>query len=172
VPAHIRDASEFQDTPPSPVLPAVDAGAQHPPIDIVDATNLETINVDESSIYPPHLGTRWTRIDKAYVDPQILVDADEQFHEDGYSIVVHRVLRRGELKQWVQKTLEFRLKRPEGAQDRGGVSGHTWLDKGKQRERDERDLHQAKLDRVLAGDMGEEELRHFKDNEEGGKKRW
>ncbi|KAF9694989.1 hypothetical protein EKO04_007139 [Ascochyta lentis] len=163
----IRDATEFRDTPPSPIVRATSAETQNPPIDIVDAADLENLYVDEQSMLPLGLGTRWTRIDKAYVDPQVLANADEEFHEEGYSLIVHRTLRRGELKQWVQKTLEFRLQRTETTRQRRGVSGHTWLNK----ERDERDQHQANLDRVLAGDMREEELRHFADDEETGKKR-
>lgn len=165
---HIRDATDFQDTPPSPVIPAMRTAAQIPPIDTVDATDLETFDGAEDSGYPPHVGIRWTRIDKSYVDPQVLVDEHEEFHEEGYSLIVHRVLRRGELKQWVQKTLNFRLQKTETARARRGVSGHTWLSKTK----DERDLHQANLDRVLAGDMREEELRHFAEDEKVEKKRW
>ncbi|KAJ4363333.1 hypothetical protein N0V95_001106 [Ascochyta clinopodiicola] len=160
----IRNASEFRDTPPSPVIPASSAESLNPPpVDIVDAADLEALDADDD---PARLGTRWTRIDKAYVDPRVLSNSDEEFHEEGYSLIVHRILRRGELKQWVQKTLELRLQRPDAARERRGVSGHTWLGKGD----DERDLHQANLDRVLAGDMREEELRHFA-GDEGGKKR-
>lgn len=163
----IRNATEFQDAPPSPVIPSADADVQLPTIDIVDATNAETLSGDEDSTNPPQLGTRWTRIDKSYVDPQVLLNAEEEFHEEEYSSIVHRVLRRGELKQWVQKTLDFRLQKTETARARRGVSGHNWLSKGK----DERDLHQANLDRVLAGDMREDELRHFARDEELEKKR-
>lgn len=115
---HIRDATDFQDTPPSPVIPAMRTAAQIPPIDTVDATDLETFDGAEDSGYPPHVGIRWTRIDKSYVDPQVLVDEHEEFHEEGYSLIVHRVLRRGELKQWVQKTLNFRLQKTETARAR------------------------------------------------------
>ena len=170
-PARVRDATDFKDTPPSPVLPATDAVSQLPPIDIVDARDLE---LDESAGHPAEPGARWTRIDKAYVDPQVLRDSEEDFHEEEYSSIVHRVLRRGELKQWVQKTLDLRLKKPDIARERRGVSGHAWLDKGKEKEkdgRDERDLHQANLDRVLAGDMREDELRHFAGEDEDGRKR-
>ena len=171
----IRDATDFQDTPPSPIIPAASTEAQNSPIDIVNAAaDLETLNLDESSIYSYDPTTRWTRIDKSDVDPQVLANLDEEFHEDGYSLVIHRIVRRGELKEWVQKTLEFRLEKTETARTRRGVSGHVWLSKGKEGAPggEERDLHQANLDRVLAGDMREDELRHFKGVEEAEKKRW
>ncbi|KZM21834.1 uncharacterized protein EKO05_0003127 [Ascochyta rabiei] len=114
----IRNATEFRDTPPSPVIPALSAEAQNTPIDIVDAADLGALDVDDP---PPHPGTRWTRIDKAYVDPRVLANLDEEFHEEGYSLIVHRVLRRGELKQWVQKTLELRLQRTDVAREREGA---------------------------------------------------
>lgn len=160
------DTTKSQNTPLSPIPSIINTEAQRPRIDIADTALPQDLDTDESSIHPQHLGIPQTRIDKAYVDPQVLVDANEEFHEDGYSLVVHRTLQRGELKQWVQKTLELRLKRTETARDRRGVSGHTWMDRGK----DERDRHQANLDRVLAGDMREDELRHFAEDEEVEKK--
>lgn len=167
--AIIRDLTDFQDTPPSPVLAPTAMASVSPP------AGFEASNMDEASFYPYDPATRWTRIDASYVDPQVLTNLDEKFHEDGYSLVVHRVLRRGELKDWVQKTLELRLKKSATATARKGVSGHNWLSKDRERgdrgnERDERDLHQANLDRVLAGDMKEDEIRHFRRDEEAEKR--
>ncbi|KAJ4989340.1 hypothetical protein SVAN01_05065 [Stagonosporopsis vannaccii] len=159
-----RDATEFRDTPPSPVIPAIITHAQDLPVDSSFPAVPASLDINESSFYPYDFATRWTRIDASYVDPQVLANLDEEFHEDGYSLIVHRPLRRGELKDWVQKTLELRLKKSETARARGGVSGHNWLGKGK--EKDERDRHQANLDRVLAGDMREDEIRHFRREDE------
>ena len=157
------EAKQFQYAPSIPTISAGPAEVQSPPVDLVDATDPEVLSVD---------GSRWTRIDKAYVDPQILKDTDVEFHEDGYSLVVHRTLQPGELEKWVQMTLQFRLpnaRRGETSKKKaqGGVSGHMWLGKGK----DERDLRQANLERVLAGDMGEEQLKHFTGDEDTEKRR-
>jgi O-acetyl-ADP-ribose deacetylase (regulator of RNase III) len=168
--ASIRDATEFRDTPPSPVIAAASSEALSSPAKKKATPNLGTLDLSNHAFYPYDPATRWTRLDASYVDPQVLTDLGEEFHTDGYSLVVHRLLRRGELKSWVQKTLDLRLKKDETARARRGVSGHTWLSKGKERERDdgkdERDRHQENLDRLLAGDLTEEELRHFKADEE------
>ena len=174
--ASIRDATEFQDTPPSPDFEAFSSEALSSPAKKKSALpNFEALSMYEHSFYPYDPVTRWTRLDASYVDPQVLTDLGEEFHTDGYSSVVHRLLRRGELNSWVQKTLDLRLKKGETARARGGVSGHTWLGKGKERARDdgrdERDQHQENLDRLLAGDLREEELRHFKADEEGERER-
>jgi O-acetyl-ADP-ribose deacetylase (regulator of RNase III) len=174
---NIRDATEFGDTPPSPILAAASSRAPSSPAKKKNtaAPNLQTLSMSEHSYYPHDPVTHWTRLDASYVDPQVLTDLGEEFHTEGYSSVLHRLIRRGELKNWVQKTLDLRLKRDETARAGGGVSGHTWLGKGKERERDdgrdERDRHQENLDRLLAGDLREEELRHFKADEEGERKR-
>lgn len=164
----IREATGFRDTPPSPIMTATSTQMQGLPTDSLVPDVPNELDIDESSFYPYDPATRWTRIDASYVDPQVLAVLDEEFHEEGYSLIIHRPLRRGELKDWVQKTLELRLKRGETARARRGVSGHNWLDKGK--DRDERDLHQANLDRVLAGDMREDELRHFRRDDEAERK--
>lgn len=170
--ATVRDASAFQDTPPSPVVPATSTALEDTPIDSSVSAAPESLDLDESSFYPYDPATRWTRIDASYVDAQVLANLDEEFHEERYSLIVHRPLRRGELKGWVQKTLELRLQKSGTAKARRGVSGHTWLDKGKERdERNERDRHQENLDRVLAGDMKEDELRHFRKEDEAERKR-
>ncbi len=129
-----------------------------------DTTDLDTINLDEMSIYSPHTGARWTRIRIDYVSPKLLSDLDEDYHIDGSFIVLHRVLRRGELKVWMEKTLEYkqREEQAERMRERRGVSGHTWLGREDKRDvEDDRDLRQESLDRVLVGDMKEAELRHF-----------
>jgi O-acetyl-ADP-ribose deacetylase (regulator of RNase III) len=164
--ATIRDAKAFQDTPPSPIIPAADADVQKPPVEIIDSADLEKLDTGESDRHHP-AGTHWTRIPKSQVNPQVLVQMQEDFHEENESLILHRVLRRGELKQWMDLTwqLERQKERAEVRRERRGVSGHTWLAKGK----DEKDVHQANLDRVLAGDMSEVELRHFA--EEDDKKR-
>lgn len=164
----IRDATDFQDTSPSPVLAATTKETQNRPINIADTMSLDTLDTDAASFYPYDPATRWTRIDASYVDQQVLADLGEEFHRDGYSIVVHRVLRRGELKEWVQKTLDLRLKKTETTKVGGGVSGHAWMGRGRGRGEasNERDQHQANLDRLLAGDLREDELRHFKADEE------
>jgi O-acetyl-ADP-ribose deacetylase (regulator of RNase III) len=164
--AIIRNLSEFKDTPPSPVLPAATTETATLP------TDLDLSNLDESAFYPFNPATRWTRIDASYVDSQVLANLDEEYHKDGYSLIVHRLIRRAELKDWVQKTLELRLKKGETARVRRGVSGHDWLSRDKERgePRDDRDLHQANLDRVLAGDMKEDEIRHFRRDDEAEKR--
>lgn len=124
------------------------------------------------SLYPYDPDTRWTHFDVSDVAPQVLISTQEEFHEEKDSLVVHRTLRRRSVEDLMRMTREFRAKKGETARARKGVSGHNWLSRDKERgdARDERDLHQANLDRVLAGDMKEDEIRHFRRDEEAEKR--
>jgi O-acetyl-ADP-ribose deacetylase (regulator of RNase III) len=119
------------------------------------------------SLYPYDPDTRWTHLDVSDVAPEVLVSVEEEFHEEKDSLVVHRTLRRRSVEDLMRMTRELRSEKGETARARKGVSGHNWLSKDKERgdARDERDLHQTNLDRVLAGDMKEDEIRHFRRDE-------
>jgi hypothetical protein len=158
--ATIRDPSSFADTPPSPTLA---------PSTPISRLSLDTLNIDEFFSYASPSGTRWTRIDKRLVDPRVLVAEDEDFEDAGDELIVHRVLRRGEIRRWAEESVTIREKNGKESKDvsrdkeryRGERGG-----KGKEKERDERDEYQEKLDRVIAGDMKEEEMRHFRDEKD------
>jgi hypothetical protein len=202
----IRDAPSFADTPPSPTL------ASSAPI---SRLSLDLLNIDDFLSYASPSGARWTRIDKRLVDPRVLVAADEDFEDVDDGLVVHRVVRRGEIRRWAEESVRVRegegvgmaegegkekeeakevtqdrelrrwerkgkgkgKQREEGKEigygkevyrgerdDKG--KGKERDDKGKGKERDERDKYQEKLDRVIAGDMKEEEMRYFKDGDD------
>ncbi|KAJ4407377.1 hypothetical protein N0V91_003961 [Didymella pomorum] len=116
------------------------------------------------SLYPYDPDTRWTHLDVSDVAPEVLVGAKEKFHEEEDNLVVHRPLRRRSVEDLMRMTREFRSNKFETARALKGVSGHKWLSKDEEKgdARDERDLRQANLDRVLAGDMKEDEIRHFR----------
>lgn len=220
----IRGASPFADMPPSPTEPSSVRD---------DQLHLDTQNLDDVFSYASPSGARWTRVDKRLIDPRILAAADEEFEDVGDGLVVHRVLRRGEVDRWAEESLRVREgdkgkgkegesedanerevaaeppKEQESAADpsytprapallhrapaqggramaptrrrRQSHSGDTSAShsnvnapqedegKGKEREKDDRDAHQERLDRVIAGDMREEELRRFADD--GGEER-
>jgi hypothetical protein len=193
----IRDAPSFADTPPSPTL------ASSAPI---SRLSLDSLNIDGFLSYASPSGARWTRIDKRLVDPRVLVAADEDFEDVDDGLVVHRVVRRGEIRRWAEESVRVRegegvsMAEGEGkekeevkevTQDRElrrwerkgkgkgkqreegkeiGYGKEVYRgerdDKGKGKERDERDKYQEKLDRVIAGDMKEEEMRYFKDGDD------
>ncbi|KAF1850975.1 uncharacterized protein K460DRAFT_382512 [Cucurbitaria berberidis CBS 394.84] len=160
--AQVRNPPIFKDTPPSPTT--AEPSTSNTDYDL--ALDLSTINLDD---YFTPSGARWTRIDKRLIDAQVLLEAEEEFDDTEEGFVVHRVLRRGEVRTWAEKTRE-RRNRPassSGVRERRG----EWATRPRDREerggwrdgRGEKDRKQAKLDRVLAGDMKEEELRHFAD---------
>jgi hypothetical protein len=138
-PATVRDPSAFNDIPPSPTT-----GPSSTPI-----LDVETINIDSLYIQPSPSNPQWTRIDKVLVDPRVLIEADEAFYDMGDNLEVHRVLRRGEIERWAEASVAIREK-----------------DKVDRRaERSRRDEYQDRLDRVIAGDMEEKELRRFRDDD-------
>ncbi|KAH7386953.1 hypothetical protein DE146DRAFT_635725 [Phaeosphaeria sp. MPI-PUGE-AT-0046c] len=144
----VRDVSEFSDTPPSPTEPS-------PAPQEDRELRLDARNLDNGSNYASPSGARWTRVGKSLVDPRVLVAADEAFEDLGDGLVVHRVLRRGEVDRWAEESVRVR------EADKGKGKG-----KQKERARDDRDEYQERLDRVIAGDMREEELRRFGDGDE------
>jgi hypothetical protein len=144
----IRETPDFKDTPPSPTTAFAESSSS-------SRLHLDTLNLDDFFSYASPTGARWTRVDTRLIDPRVLVAADEEFEDMGDSLVVHRVLRRGEIRRWAEESLRIR----EGR-------GENRIDKGKGRRRDERDEYQERLDRVIAGDMKEEEMRHFGDGED------
>jgi O-acetyl-ADP-ribose deacetylase (regulator of RNase III)/DNA-binding transcriptional ArsR family regulator len=149
----IRNTPSFKDTPPSPTLP---------PSTSTPHLSLNTININDFFSYTSPSGPRWTRIDKRLVDPRVLAVEDEDFEDVGDALVVHRVLRREEIRRWAEESVVLREGRARYGGDReGGVKG-----KGKGREKEARDEYQEKLDRVIAGDIREEELRHFGDGKD------
>ncbi|KAJ4367074.1 hypothetical protein N0V83_007604 [Neocucurbitaria cava] len=194
--AEVRDAPIFKDTPPSPTSPSASssfqptAGSSSSYIDM--DLDLSTINLDDYFTYPTPSGERWTRIDKRLVDAQVLIDAEEDFEDTGDSLIIHRVLRRGEIKWWAEKSKDRRNRQEatgeaarrdlRGSESSGRKEvGRERLTKRGSREirgdkegwrdgRGEKDRRQAKLDRVLAGDMKEEELRHFAEIEDDRRK--
>lgn len=88
----IRNPPTFADAPRAP------SPTSGSPTDS-SRLDLSTLNIDEFFSYPSPFGARWTRIDKRLVDPQVLTDAEEEFDDTGDSLVVHRVLRRGEIRR-------------------------------------------------------------------------
>lgn len=161
----IRNTPSFTDTPPSPRTQPLTIGPQHP------ALNLDTLNLDDFYTYPTPFGARWTRIDKRLVDARVLSAADEEFDDGGNALVVHRVLRRGEIRRWAEESRVLREKDGKARErsespgrrrggDVRGTRGESW-----RVGRGEKDRRQAKLDRVLAGDMVEDELRHYADED-------
>lgn len=185
----VRDAPNFNDIPTSPITPIPPseiptAGVPKSYIDL----DLNTGNIDEYFSYPSSFGQRWTRIDKLLVDPQVLIEAEEEFDDTGDSLIVHRVLRRGEIRRWAERTMETRKWRTltedirKRRAERTGVGSASRADERKRdgkrasqevREqragwrdgRGEKDRKQTQLDRMLAGDMKEDELRHFTEDE-------
>ncbi|KAF3042185.1 hypothetical protein E8E12_008894 [Didymella heteroderae] len=143
--ANIHDPAGLYDTPPSPL---------------------------GFSLYPYDPDTRWTHLQVFDIDPEVLKSVREEYHEEENNLVVHRTLHRRSVEDLMRMTRDFRSKKGKSAKARKGVSGHNWLSKDKDRAdvRDERDLHQANLDRVLAGDMKEDEIRHFRRVEEAEKR--
>jgi hypothetical protein len=139
VPAIVRDPSAFSDTPPSPT-----AGPSSTP-----ALDVDIINIDSLYIQPSPSNPQWTRIDKVLVDPRVLIEADEAFYDMGDNLEVHRVLRRGEIERWAEASVATR--------EKDKVDRRT--------ERSRRDEYQERLDRVIAGEMQEKELRRFRDDD-------
>jgi O-acetyl-ADP-ribose deacetylase (regulator of RNase III) len=117
----VRDAAGFTDTPPSPtaehyrhedLIPdstlrfddnirlgrsAVDARLLSDMIEDIDASGTSAIS-----------GTRWTRIDQRLVDARVLEEAGEDFENRGDNLILHRVLRRGEIEKWAEDTMRMR----------------------------------------------------------------
>jgi hypothetical protein len=151
--ATIVDTPSFSDTPPSPTATSSESNRLH----------LDTLNIDDFFSYASPSGARWTRVDRRLIDPRVLIAADEEFEDVGDSLVVHRVLRRGEIRRWAEESLRVR----QGEGEIGGSMEGRGKGKGR---RDERDEYQERLDRVIAGDMQEEEMRHFEgDGEHDGR---
>jgi hypothetical protein len=135
----LRKVPEFNDIPPSPILATVSSR----PLD------LDKIHIDDYFTYTSPSGARWTRIDRALVDPEVLIAAGEEFDNVRDGLIVRRVLRRGEIRRWAE----------ESVKRRGD-------EKGKGKGREKRDEDQEKLDRVIAGDMKEDELRRYGDGKD------
>jgi hypothetical protein len=208
--AIIRDAPSFKDTPPSPTLAPSSTSPLH----------LDTLNLDDFFSYSNPSGARWTRLDKRLIDAAVLIAAEEEYEDVGDSLVVHRVLRRGEIRQWAEESEEVRkalrafrereAKRwadqsaevrealrvfREDEKNKAGKAGEESVgrededsraqrnveipalpgssggvrdrrDEKEGKGKDERDAYQEKLDRVIAGDMKEDELRRFADRDD------
>ncbi|KAF2128477.1 hypothetical protein P153DRAFT_397547 [Dothidotthia symphoricarpi CBS 119687] len=190
----VREAPEFHDTPPSPTTRHRSSSKQ--PVDTVSSElELDIININDYFTYPSPFGARWTRIDKRLVDAQVLTEADEEFDDTEDSLVVHRVLRRGEIRSWAEQTRDLRKGKEEskeGGENFEGVSrrqrpgrresgddlelervGRVFTagrkstrdeeDRLSMRRGGEKDREQEMLDRLLAGDVRENELRRFED---------
>jgi hypothetical protein len=130
----IRNPPTFADAPRAP------SPTSGPPTDSANL-DLSTLNIDEFFSYPSPFGARWTRIDKRLVDPQVLTDAEEEFDDTGDSLVVHRVLRRGEIRRWAEQSAGMRDRAGairDGGEERGqGIGRREGEGKGKERERDQ-----------------------------------
>jgi hypothetical protein len=160
---HIRNAPEFQDTPPSPTFPSDPSSvtaAQATETKSGSAFDMSTSNLDGYISYPFSSSGPWTRIEKRLVDPRILTDAGEEFDDSGEALVLHRAIRRGEVKRWAEQSMALRGWAEETRERRAERPGRE-IGKGK-----ERDGEQERLDRLLAGDMREEEMRRFADSDD------
>ncbi|KAH5436168.1 ADP-ribose phosphatase [Parastagonospora nodorum] len=136
-----------------------------------DPLDLDTITITSHIRYTQPFGSRsaearWTRIDRRLLAQRVLVAANEEFHHADEDIVFHRVVPRSLLERWFEETKALRKK------DGGGRRGSEALEqdqgegrsKGKERER--RDVEQERLDRVIAGDMKEDEMRRYEDEKD------
>lgn len=97
----VRDPPEFQDTPPSP---AAGASASASISSYFVKNNIDDYFNDFSPAGSEHV--RWTRVDKRLVHPESLTVAGEEFEDVGDNLIVHRVLRRGEIKRWAEESLK------------------------------------------------------------------
>ena len=165
--AEIRETPTFQDTPPSPIeqpqenLPVPPKSSELMPNSNVD---LSTVQAADFSSDPSPPGTRWTRINKDLVDAQVLTEVGETFTETEDSLMVHRVLRRGELERWTEKTNALRTSRERRSRRMSDHRRSDDRERGR-RENKARDSEQERLERVLAGDM-KEDSRHFGDEDD------
>jgi len=100
--AVIRDVTDFNDTPPSPTTEPSSSTTTSKSLD------LSQINIDDFFSYRPTSGVRWTRIDKRLVEPAVLDAAGEEFDDMGDKIVVHRQIRRGEIRRWAEESMKMR----------------------------------------------------------------
>ena len=123
--------------------------------------------------YPSFSGARWTRIDKRLVDSQVLTAAEETFDETEDGLIVHRVLRRGEIRRWAEKTREIRNQNDESTAvgrlrasmfDDGDRSGDRDY-RARRRDSRGKDTEQERLERLLDGDM-KSDVRHFADTDD------
>jgi hypothetical protein len=193
-PTQVRDASTLRDTPPSPILPPAnltplseDTASQTPSATQASTSLTTNINTSSHLSVPSPSGAHWTRLSKRIISPQTLRAAYEAFHEEGEYLIVHRVLHRGEMRKWTEATRlsrrnveatgegEGKVTTAEGegkgaaGEDEGKERDRETREeqsKGRERERDNKDAQQQDLDRVLAGDIPEEQLRRFRDGEE------
>jgi hypothetical protein len=211
----VRDVANFADTPPSPTAERygrhedVDPGSVHHfdgvhPRFVAPLSKemIEEIDASDSSTIP---SIRWTRIDQRLVEARVLEAVGEEFESTGDKLILHRVLRRGEVNEWAQKTMELRnqdkqdnttegqgdeealvrtqektldteaqpmkaeideQRKPEWSVSRTRIQreprrgGGSWQDGS-----GEKDRQQAKLDRILAGDVKEDQQRHYRDDD-------
>jgi O-acetyl-ADP-ribose deacetylase (regulator of RNase III) len=211
----VRDVVDFADTPPTPTAESygrrrdVDPGSVHHFDGIhprmaapLSKAMIEEIDASDSSTIP---SIRWTRIDQRLVDARVLEAVGEEFESTGDKLILHRVLRRGEIDKWAEKTEELMKQDKQGDTiekqgdeealvstqektfDTGAQSNKAEMDKQRKPERSvsrtripretrrggeswrngrgEKDRQQAKLDRILAGDMKEDEMRHYRDDD-------
>jgi len=145
---------------------AVSDGLAPSPLDLDAITILSHIR------YTQPFGTRsteasWTRIDRRLLAQRVLVAANEEFHHVDGDIVFHRVVPHSLLERWFEETKALRKEggARRGSEDEGESRG---IDDGKAKgkERERRDLEQERLDRVIAGDIREDEMRRYEDEKD------
>jgi hypothetical protein len=94
-PPVVRDPPSFTDTPPSPTI------GPTPNVDL----DLDTLDIADFVTYP---STSHTRLDKRLIDASVLIAGDESYEDVGDGLVVHRVLRRGEIEAWAAESKKVR----------------------------------------------------------------
>ena len=172
--AEVRETPSFQDTPPSPTEQSKPSSPHTPRstgFTLNSSNDLSTVPADDFLSNPASSKTRWTRVAKRIVDASVLTEFGETFDEKEDSFIVHRVLRRGEIERWTERTREIRDQRRENTDkdkprarrlsDRRGSEDRTRGRRGSEG----KDNEQEMLERVLAGDM-KEDPRHFAEEDD------
>ncbi|KAF2823767.1 hypothetical protein CC86DRAFT_371989 [Ophiobolus disseminans] len=180
--ADANDAKQMQkeerETPPSSSSAAVQNApdsehmttshntAPSSPRNYLTEQELETLDISRfygrSFLNPQH-----TRIDKRLVDPRALTSSQEVFMNVQDALIIQRTVWYDEVEKWAKESARMRRHdeevREERDRDVASRRSRGAVEKGKGR--DARDEYQERLDRVIAGDMEEEELRRFKDKD-------
>lgn len=145
-----------------------------PPIPL--PLDLDTITITSHIRYTQPFGTRstaarWTRIDRRLLAQRVLVAANEEFHHVDGDIVFHRVVPHPLLERWFEETKA--LRKMGGGSGGEGEGKSRGMDEGKGKGKEgERDAEQERLDRVIAGDIREDEMRRYEDEKDAeGKQR-
>lgn len=168
----LREVTRFHDTPPSPTSYHPSTSKQAIDMNSPEL-DLNTINIDDYFTYPSPSGVRWTRIDKYLVDAQVLTDADEAFDNTEDGLIVHRVLRRGEIRNWAKQTRELRKREEEseGREEKKRKLSSVGMKGTRDEREEERDARRRESEDVPAKEKPWQEFRTDKRNTRGDEDR-